>query len=69
MAHHWILDVLRDLTSFARTNGLTDLAEQLDDTMMVAARSLPSNGEGPCHEQPTSAFHARDDARSAARKL
>ena len=40
MADEWILDVLADLKRFARMNGMFTLAEQLDDTAMVAAREL-----------------------------
>lgn len=38
----WILDVLADLKTFASTNGLVALAEQLDDTQLVAAAELSS---------------------------
>ena len=38
----WILDVLADLKSFAATNGLPALAEQLDDSMLVAAADIES---------------------------
>lgn len=40
MAQDWIVDVLADLRSFALQNGLTNLAEQLDDTMLVAATEM-----------------------------
>ena len=36
MRSDWILDVLTDLKTFARANDLTALAEQLDDTAIVA---------------------------------
>ena len=42
MADEWILDVLADLKAFARKNGLVALAEQLDDTSLVAATELAS---------------------------
>ena len=38
----WILDVLTDLKSYATKNGLGVLAEQLDDTRLVAAAELAS---------------------------
>ena len=38
----WILDVLADLKSYAAKNGLGVLAEQLDDTRLVAAAELAS---------------------------
>jgi hypothetical protein len=40
MQYDWILDVLNDLKAFAKTNGLSDLAEQLDDTSLVAAAEI-----------------------------
>lgn len=42
MSHNWILDVLADLRSFALRNDLTALAEQLDDTTLVAATEIAS---------------------------
>lgn len=40
MSNNWILDVLTDLRSFARQNGYPVLADQLDDTLLVAATEL-----------------------------
>lgn len=40
MGGDWILDVLTDLKSYAQKNGLTVLAEQLDDTRLVAAAEI-----------------------------
>ena len=42
MSGDWILDVLTDLKSYASKNGLGVLAEQLDDTRLVAAAELAS---------------------------
>jgi hypothetical protein len=42
MRNDWILDVLADLQTFARTNKLTALAEQLGDTKLIAAAELLS---------------------------
>ena len=43
MAHNeWILDVLSDLNAFAVANGLIGLAEQLDDTRLIAAAEIAS---------------------------
>ena len=42
----WILDVLVDLKSFATANGLGTLAEQLDDTMLIAAAEIASRRDG-----------------------
>lgn len=40
MQYEWILDVLSDLKAFAKANGLSFLAEQLDDTALVAAAEI-----------------------------
>lgn len=40
----WILDVLADLKAFASANGLGALAEQLDDTTLIAAAEITSKG-------------------------
>ena len=43
MQHNeWILDVLSDLRTFAAANGLNVLAEQLDDTRLIAAAEIAS---------------------------
>ena len=42
MGADWILDVLTDLKSYAAKNGLGLLAEQLDDTRLIAAAELAS---------------------------
>lgn len=41
----WILDVLSDLKSFALANDLGALAEQLDDTTLIAAAEIVSQTE------------------------
>ena len=46
MGHDWILDVLTDLKTFARANGLPTLAAQLDDASLVAQAELASHIEG-----------------------
>jgi|GEM_PF-327375 len=40
MQYDWIVDVLSDLKTFAQTNGLSVLAEQLDDSILVAATEI-----------------------------
>lgn len=42
MRNDWILDVLTDLKAFAVANGLGALADQLDDTRLIAAAELAS---------------------------
>ena len=39
----WILDVLADLKTFAMSNDLPRLAEQLDDTALVAMAEITAN--------------------------
>lgn len=46
MSNNWILDVLADLKSFALRNELLLLAEQLDDTTLVAATEIASKEGG-----------------------
>lgn len=45
MQYEWILDVLTDLKAFAKGNGLAALAEQLDDTSLVAAAEIAQAAE------------------------
>lgn len=40
MRSDWILDVLSDLKTFAKANDLPVLAEQLDDTAIVALAEI-----------------------------
>ena len=40
MRSDWILDVLADLKTFVRANELVALAEQLDDTSIVAMAEI-----------------------------
>lgn len=40
MRGDWILDVLTDLKTFAKANGMATLAEQLDDTAIVAMTEI-----------------------------
>ena len=40
MNNNWILEVLADLATFARQNGMAALAEKLDDTQNLAALEL-----------------------------
>lgn len=42
MSQEWMIDVLTDLRKFAQQNGLMGLAEQLDETIHVAATDLMS---------------------------
>ncbi len=40
MTNDWIIDVLADLKKFSASNHLGRLAEQLDDTIMIASNEL-----------------------------
>lgn len=40
MRSDWILDVLTDLKTFARSNNMPILAEQLDDSAIVAMAEI-----------------------------
>ncbi len=46
MGHDWILDVLADLKTYARSNGMLSLAAQLDDASFVAQVEVASLTEG-----------------------
>ena len=62
--YEWILDVLEDLKAFARCNGLNDLAEQLDDTSLVAVVELASRGEGADVETTVESANSGRDSGS-----
>jgi len=51
MRSDWILDVLTDLKTFARNNDMPVLAEQLDDTAIVAMAEIAAMKETR-HGQP-----------------
>ena len=40
MTNDWIIDVLADLKKFSASNHLGRLAEQIDDTIMIASNEL-----------------------------
>jgi hypothetical protein len=61
MRNDWILDVLTDLKAFAQANGLSALAEQLEDTALVAAAEIASKGEGPTVDAQLEADKTRTD--------
>ena len=64
MPNAWIIDVLTDLRVFAEQNGLARLADQLDDTVLVAASELAADGnavnDGPLEHasKPRGAYSA-----------
>jgi hypothetical protein len=42
MANDWIIDVLADLKTYAKKNGLSALAGQLEETTLVALAEIAS---------------------------
>ena len=61
LRNEWILDVLTDLSTFAHQNGMRALAEQIDDTRIVAAAELVSSGEGSRNHEHATAPAAGHD--------
>lgn len=56
----WMLDVLADLRDFARAQGHDDLAEQLDDTLLLAAATLAQADLQDCDDDPSDLTPDRD---------
>lgn len=50
MGHEWILEVLRDLSSYARANGLAGLASKADEALRVAQVEIDAAGQRPLDE-------------------
>ncbi len=69
MQNEWILDVLADLKTFAQQNGLGVLAEQLDDTQLVAASELALTGEGQTVDERGPAYAAGYNIGGLGRRL
>ena len=69
MQNEWILDVITDLKTFAQKNGLSVLAEQLDDTRLVAATELTLNGEGSILDERGPAYAAGYNIGGLGRRL
>lgn len=71
MHYQWILDVLNDLRTFAKANGLQALAEQLDDTTLIAAADIAQAtrllaGMGEPDARQTGAVHRQRAANDNA---
>ena len=45
MGHQWIFEVLRDLSSYARANGLPALASKADEALRVARAEIEDAGQ------------------------
>lgn len=43
MKNDWIIDVLREIRSFSEKSGFLELAEHLDDVILVAAREIAAS--------------------------
>ncbi|SLN22466.1 hypothetical protein PEL8287_00982 [Roseovarius litorisediminis] len=69
MHNEWILDVLADLKAFARKNGMNVLAEQLDDTRLLAATELALTGEGLSRDETGAATAVGHDFGGSGRRL
>jgi hypothetical protein len=68
MTHDWIIDVLIDLKTFARSNGLEALADQLDDSQMVAQIEIASHAKGTaCGLRNDESVTGRDSGAVRAR--
>lgn len=61
MSLEWMIEVLMDLKNFARANGLTALAEQLDDSILIAASELKQTAR---NKAATKAHDLQDHLRS-----
>ena len=69
MQNEWILDVLADLKTFALQNGMNVLAEQLDDTRLLAAAELALTGEGHPGDESSAATAVGIDSGGSGRRL
>lgn len=67
MTSDWIIDVLADLKAFARSNGMSALADQLDDATLIAAAEIASlKGKGAAAADRNARETGSDDRRIAA---
>jgi hypothetical protein len=48
MSQEWMIEILADIRAFAERNMMADLAEQLDDAIIVAARELNKQSGKSC---------------------
>lgn len=51
MCNDWMIDVLKDLRGVALKNAMLNLAEQLDDAMMIAVSEMSERGENTTVEE------------------
>lgn len=50
MGHEWIFDVLKDLASYARANGLPTLAGKAEEALRVAEAEILDTGRPVARE-------------------
>ena len=70
MKYDWILDVLSDLRTFAQTNDLRILADQLEETRQIAAIEIVGVSEMAglaTHGDDTKAGNYSGSTRASAR--
>ena len=65
--NRWILDVLMDLKAFALANDLEVLAEQLDDTTLIAATEIASQAKKVREESNASSSRSGQDTGGLGR--
>jgi hypothetical protein len=63
MKQDWILEVLRDLTTFAQANAMPGLAEHLEDAQLLAAAEMERSADEIRSSEGTASIEA-DAARS-----
>jgi hypothetical protein len=66
MEHDWILDVLADLRNYASRNDLPALAEQLQETALLAAVEISSVESGDGSGMKDDARRFRNHSRPLA---
>jgi hypothetical protein len=52
MGHDWVFDVLRDLKTYARSNGLHALAEAADEALNVAVAEITAQAASALQPDP-----------------
>jgi hypothetical protein len=67
MRSDWILDVLADLKTFAEANNLPALAEQLDDTALVALTEISALDERMAGLSNGDQFAGESNTRAAGK--
>lgn len=65
MRSDWILDVLADLKAFAHCNDLPALAEQIDDTALVALAEIAALTESATDRADDRTYTVGADRRNA----